>query len=583
MRGLCYFFLLTQVHSSTISVTGRVGQNVTLPCSYDISTQGLLSFCWGRDEVPLSKCSNTILSSEDGDIQFRQSSRYQVLEEKKGNVSLTIVNAQLTDAGVYGCRIEIPGLFNDHKFNTHLVMEAAFFTEKPPTYTPEHLEIGETTLPIIARVLPEEKSKTFLGAGNIARAAAIFFSTVTIILVFIFRRRFWPERPHQHLQTPTAENIYESVPGPDTRNQNQVTAFQTAEVLCVSLLPFLLCQLLGYVSAESVVASAGENVTLPCNYDAQEHGRHPVCWGRGAQFHWDCADKVIQSDKTSVTSRMSERYLLLGDLDQGDVSLSIIGVEERDSGTYSCRVEIPGWFNDLTHEMTLTVMPAPPEPLLIETREVQKRSITVHWTLVFDGGRPVTSYRIYLKPTSGSWDTAVTTRLSNPELTQVTFVDLRPATTYNLRIFAVNSVGVSESSNVLTVTTKEAAPGGPPQDTQLEALSSHSIKVTWKPPRADLINGVLRSYSISYRGCDPVGRVFKKWQHQSVTATQQLESIILTNLRPSTMYKVLIRAKTNAGVGLPPLPLSAPLWMRFIQLQRQKLLSLHPPLPPQRH
>lgn len=57
---------------------------------------------------------------------------------------------------------------------------------------------------------------------------------------------------------------------------------------------------------------------------------------------------------------------------------------------------------------------------------------------------------------TASWDTAVSTEVSNPELTQLTLVDLRPAKTYNLRMFATNSVGLSDTSNVLTVTTKEA-------------------------------------------------------------------------------------------------------------------------------
>lgn len=70
-----------------------------------------------------------------------------------------------------------------------------------------------------------------------------------------------------------------------------------------------------------------------------------------------------------------------------------------------------------------------------------------------------------------------------------------------------------------------------------------------QPPRADLRNGVLRTYSINYREYDPVDREFKKLQHQSVMATREIERIILTNLKPSTKYEVIIQAKTNAGVG----------------------------------
>lgn len=122
----------------------------------------------------------------------------------------------------------------------------------------------------------------------------------------------------------------------------------------------------------------------------------------------------------------------------------------------------------------------------VETQEVKERAFTVRWTPVFDGGRPITSYRIDIKNKQGkhrksipviliefqhsvanytvsihccctaSWDTAIRTEISNPKLTQMSLVDMQPAKTYNLRMFATNSIGMSEASNVLTVTTKEA-------------------------------------------------------------------------------------------------------------------------------
>lgn len=70
-----------------------------------------------------------------------------------------------------------------------------------------------------------------------------------------------------------------------------------------------------------------------------------------------------------------------------------------------------------------------------------------------------------------------------------------------------------------------------------------------QPPRPDLRNGVLRSYSISYREYDPNGKQFKRWQHLSVTATREVEIVTLINLKPSAFYGVLIQAKTNAGIG----------------------------------
>ncbi|XP_062281406.1 cell adhesion molecule DSCAM-like isoform X1 [Scomber scombrus] len=311
----------------------------------------------------------------------------------------------------------------------------------------------------------------------------------------------------------------------------------------------LICLLLGCEYAESVLAKVGTDVSLTCNYDARRYGRLSACWGRGAIPNSGCANEVLKTDGTSVISRLSERYLLMGNTGEGDVSLTIRHVVEKDSGTYGCRVDIPGWFNDQKQEVTLSVVPGPPNPVRVEMQEVKERTITVRWTPVFDGGKPITSYVIDLKNKQASWDTTFRTPVSNPDLTQVTLVDLRPAKAYNLRMFAVNSVGMSGSSNVLTVTTKEAAPEGPPLDMQLQALSPQSIKVTWKPPRADLRNGVLRSYTISYREYDPASRLFRRWQHQTVAATREIESIILINLKPSAKYGVIIQAKTNAGIG----------------------------------
>uniref|UniRef100_A0A667YSR0 Ig-like domain-containing protein n=1 Tax=Myripristis murdjan TaxID=586833 RepID=A0A667YSR0_9TELE len=142
----------------------------------------------------------------------------------------------------------------------------------------------------------------------------------------------------------------------------------------------------GSVRAQNVKATVGVDVTLSCKYDAQYYGRLAVCWGRGAIPNSGCANQVIKSDGTSVTNRLSERYVLMGDLSKGDVSLTIRQVQEDDSGMYGCRVDIPGWFNDHKHQLTLTVVP-----------EVKERTITVRWTSVFDGGSPITSYRIDFK------------------------------------------------------------------------------------------------------------------------------------------------------------------------------------------
>eukprot|EP00064_Thunnus_orientalis_P009279 superscaffoldBa00001167_g9302 len=129
------------IHASSDKVIGLIGHNVTLPCRYDTKTNGLLAFCWGRGEVPRFKCSETILSSPGGAVLSLgepSNLRYQLLGSMMdGEVSLTILNAQQSDAGVYGCRVEIPGWLNDIKVNIDLVMEEGRWLLQK--VTPEHI------------------------------------------------------------------------------------------------------------------------------------------------------------------------------------------------------------------------------------------------------------------------------------------------------------------------------------------------------------------------------------------------------------------------------------------------------------
>ncbi|XP_042287596.1 hepatitis A virus cellular receptor 1 homolog [Thunnus maccoyii] len=109
-----------------MKVVGRAGENVTLPCKYDFKNKGATEACWGRGEIPLSKCNNQIISTDGHKVieSTRVSSRYQLLGRlEDGDVSLTILNTTEEDAGWYGCRVEIPGWFNDEKHHIDLIIE----------------------------------------------------------------------------------------------------------------------------------------------------------------------------------------------------------------------------------------------------------------------------------------------------------------------------------------------------------------------------------------------------------------------------------------------------------------------------
>uniref|UniRef100_UPI0037E83DE8 hepatitis A virus cellular receptor 1 homolog isoform X2 n=1 Tax=Semicossyphus pulcher TaxID=241346 RepID=UPI0037E83DE8 len=108
-------------------------------------------------------------------------------------------------------------------------------------------------------------------------------------------------------------------------------------------------------SSSRVEGVAGQSITLPCRYDSKHNGARPVCWNRGAIPNSGCNNLLISTDGKKVIQEASGRFQLLGQLEDGDVSLSILNLSESDAGQYGCRVDIYGWFNDEKHHFDLTV------------------------------------------------------------------------------------------------------------------------------------------------------------------------------------------------------------------------------------
>ncbi|XP_032432764.1 hepatitis A virus cellular receptor 1 homolog isoform X1 [Xiphophorus hellerii] len=109
----------------------------------------------------------------------------------------------------------------------------------------------------------------------------------------------------------------------------------------------------------SVVGQTGQNVTLLCKYDIKYHGAVHVCWGKGEIPTYGCNNQLLSTNGHKVETSASSKYQLLGQLDQGDVSLTILNLTEEDAGRYGCRVQINGLFNDQKHHFDLRVERAP--------------------------------------------------------------------------------------------------------------------------------------------------------------------------------------------------------------------------------
>ncbi|XP_036900891.1 hepatitis A virus cellular receptor 1 homolog [Sturnira hondurensis] len=114
------------------------------------------------------------------------------------------------------------------------------------------------------------------------------------------------------------------------------------------------------VSQSRVHGVVGQAVTLPCTYSTAD-GTTSMCWDRGACAPSQCYNQLILTDGHQITFQKSRRYNLKGVISQGNVSLTIEGAAQSDSGMYCCRVEHLGWFNYLQVNILLDIEPASPK------------------------------------------------------------------------------------------------------------------------------------------------------------------------------------------------------------------------------
>ncbi|XP_021069110.1 hepatitis A virus cellular receptor 1 homolog isoform X2 [Mus pahari] len=153
--------LLPGAVDSYVEVEGVVGQPATLPCTYSTS-RGTTTTCWGRGRCPSSGCPTTLIWTNGQRVTYQKSSRYNLKGHiSEGDVSLTIENPVEMDSGLYCCRVEIPGWFNDQKVTFSLQVKPEIPTSPPsrptttrPTTTgrPTTISTRSTHVPTSTRV-----------------------------------------------------------------------------------------------------------------------------------------------------------------------------------------------------------------------------------------------------------------------------------------------------------------------------------------------------------------------------------------------------------------------------------------------
>nr|XP_020669092.1 uncharacterized protein LOC110090008 [Pogona vitticeps] len=347
-------------------IKGKVGQNITLPCHYSTNQHGITTICWGQGKCPYSFCSKTIVHT-DAQLKIHgTSSRYLLLGDiHQGDVSLTIVNTTEKDSGTYCCRVEISGWFNDKKTNVEVVIEKGnsetTSSAAPVSSTPALIDFSESYFILEPRWMPstasqpdnvsfyfstrmkherkEEPSWTslFVGCG----VCAVLLVIVTLLLLK------WHLHKKQKMNNATSQIVF---------SNSEVGGIHHVLDAGVHAPENFYEFSSGTISQNVVRGVVGQAVLLPCWYNVQQAGglTH-MCWGRGSCPNSKCSQEILRTDGRWVVSRSSSRYDLKAGVTNGDVSLTIANLNERDGGLYCCRIEIRGWFNDIKKTLNLQV------------------------------------------------------------------------------------------------------------------------------------------------------------------------------------------------------------------------------------
>jgi hypothetical protein len=125
---------------------------------------------------------------------------------------------------------------------------------------------------------------------------------------------------------------------------------------------------------------------------------------------------------------------------------------------------------------------------------------------------------------------------------------LKPITQYQVRVYAQNVLGKSESSEQVVFRTDEELPSAAPLNLKAIPISSSQVKLTWKPPKKEFQNGLITGYYIGYKLKSPSNEQFQYKTVNTKVGEFNLE-YLLKNLKRSNTYSIIIQAMNSKGAG----------------------------------
>ncbi|KAF8356054.1 sax-3, partial [Pristionchus pacificus] len=150
----------------------------------------------------------------------------------------------------------------------------------------------------------------------------------------------------------------------------------------------------------------------------------------------------------------------------------------------------------------------------------------------------------YVKWRGGNAAEAPLVNVSGEHTDSVVVNGLLPFTNYEFFVIPYSGGLQGVPSNSMDALTAEAPPSLPPQDVLVRMLNLTTLRISWKPPAADGLNGILKGFQIII-----IGKGVKF--NRNITTNERAASVTLFHLIPEMSYKIKVSARTGAGIGVP--------------------------------
>ncbi|XP_034170921.1 cell adhesion molecule Dscam2 isoform X6 [Osmia lignaria lignaria] len=323
-------------------------------------------------------------------------------------------------------------------------------------------------------------------------------------------------------------------------------------------------------------ARLGSSASLRC----EAKGDHPL------KILWKKAGSHLEQKLSDYRYTLKEENTTDGSIS----TLEFISTSREDSGRYFCIASNAYGRDEMT--IHLYIQEPPDFPRNLHVIEKGSRYINISWTTSQDGNSPITQYIIEYKTDTEVWHdhtfhTAVPGTQAHAHVN-----GLRPAVSYQFRIYAENELGRSQASDILETTTEGEKPGGPPRNLKVDPVSSTEFNVTWDPPDHDLWNGEILGYHVGYKEHRLTADqyTYRTVERRISTASVALglartsmpgRQYQLMNLKKFTRYSVVVQAYNALGQGpmtpevvattLEDVPSSPPQDIRCTALSSQSL------------